>query len=128
MAMARMYHIDSIREELNACVEDLQDGEMLTTFVRRVNKFMSYDLKMFRQQLALWRRQRAVCLRSNIREVEIAGRKMWLFVIQPRVMREDDSSSAVCPLSLSLGSMVSGYGYITTKKEYAYTVCEALGE
>lgn len=70
------------------------------------------------QQMLLWKglakQDKLSILECNLREYEMdGGKKIYTMVVQPK----DLEDCSLCPLSLALGTMVSGFTYAYTKKE-----------
>lgn len=106
------------------CMRSLRSDEVAYTLVKSAGVFSAYTLRHMMAEVARWRDMGAKCLPCNMNEREIGGRKAWSIVIQPKDMEKEDPG--YCPLSMALGTLVSGFTYICREKSLAELIIRAL--
>jgi hypothetical protein len=64
-------------------------------------------------ELKSWKKLGCVVDPKNTQEIELNGRKAWLWVLQPKKAK---NNTPICPVAMALGIMVSGFSYISKDK------------
>jgi hypothetical protein len=118
-----IYDTTDTLNELEFAVRDMEPSDKIITLVRRLHAFNVYTLKEFLPQVRAWKHQGCRLQDCNVREKEVGGKKVYLFVIQLPV---DKMEADICPLCVSLDFMVSGCGYITTDPDIITLIKRAL--
>lgn len=120
------YHTDDTLNEAALSLSQMEPSDKVFTLLRAAGQFGMLNQRELLQQILLWRSQEAVCLEKNVRERDLNGTKVWIFVVQPKVLKEEDPSSSICPLAIAFSFMVSGFTYVTKEKAIADLVVRAL--
>ena len=88
------------------------------TFHQQYHDFMVMNKDEAKGQMLLWKQMakdgKIMLLEGNNREYDVEGKMIYSFVVQPT---NQNHSPCICPLSLAMGTMVSGFTYAFTKKE-----------
>jgi hypothetical protein len=117
-----VYEYNDTRDELKMCLSIMEPTDYALTLIRRTGEFSVYNSAELSGQIHQWR-GKAKLLDRNVFERTVDGKKIWMFVIQPK---DDALLDGFCPLALALDVMVSGYAYITTKPIIVEIVKAAL--
>jgi hypothetical protein len=86
--------------------------DVVFTLIHRIGAFNVYNNKEFLPQVKEWKNLNCVLLDCNVFERVIAGKTVYMFIIQPKEL----DNVPISPLALALEVIVSGYAYITPHK------------
>jgi len=117
-----LYTSEDTLDELEYCIRTPQAGDIALTLQHHSGRFGYLNKEELTGQMRIWKTMGCESLESNIFEREVAGKKVWTFVIQPKKGAECPFS----PLAMCLGIMVSGYTYIVVNRNNAVAVCRYL--
>jgi hypothetical protein len=117
-----IYHIEDTRDETEVSVRQMLPGDVAITLIHNHGVFNAYNNREFLPQVADWRRLKCVLLDANVWEIKIAGRNMFMFIVQP----EDMSRAPMSPLAIAYGKLVNGFAYITPYQSTVDLVKRAL--
>lgn len=88
------------------------------TWHAQYGDFMVMNKLEAQEQMLIWKdlakRGKISILEGNNREYDVDGQTIYTMVVQPT---QEDHCPMMCPLSLALDTMVSGFTYAYTKKE-----------
>ena len=121
-AADRLIRIPALKATSARCYSELRADEVCYSYIHKADAFSAYRLRDLLSQIAEWQRLGAKALDCNVKEIDVAGSKAWLFVVQPAVMVDTPLS----PLAMAHGLLVSGYAYIAKDKGTADLVLRAL--
>ena len=107
------------------CIKAMEPSDIALTIVKEKG-VCALNTKELMQQLKLWKEMGVEVRKSNVRQVEIGNRTVFLFVIQPK---DNDllDQIGICPFSASLGLLVSGFGYICTSRDTLDVIVRYIG-
>ncbi len=120
--MRGLYQKHDTIDETEVCVRAMEPSDVVFTLIHRLGAFSVYNNREFLPQVAEWKRLGCVLLDTNVFERTIAGKQMYMFIIQP----SDISKSSISPLALAYDVLVSGYAYLTPHKSTVELVKRAL--
>lgn len=106
---------DTLRD-LNLAFKQHCDGgdDEKAVFLHRATcAMMMMNQRELLEELRRWKELGCVVDPENTREVELNGRKATMWILQPAKVDED---TPMCPAALALGTMVSGFAYISKDK------------
>jgi len=112
------------RDECHLSLDRMESTDYAITANHQYGHFGVLNKEELSTQVKMWKDQRAVSQRYNIKPYEYKNKTYWMFVIQPPNLKEDGH---FCPLALACGIMVSGYTYITPSKAVAEWISKRLG-
>jgi len=120
-----LYKTEDTRNEAFLSVKQLHENpaDKVVTLIRKAGIFNVYNNSEFLPQLRKWKELGVKLLKCNIYEKDFEGKTAWLFIIT----LPGEDNNGFCPLSLSLGVMCSGIGYIAKEKATADLVWTYLG-
>ena len=126
-AKKRMGFYDSKEtiEEVKHSLKTMSQTDEVLTLVAASGTFMVLDMKELLFQMKLWKSLGCEALECNIKEKEVDGKKVWMYVIQPPDL---EKAPTFCPLAAGLGMLVSGYTYIARNKSTADLVVRYLSK
>jgi hypothetical protein len=111
-----------ILDEAALSVSQMVESDACVGYIKHLNVFNAYTMAELVPHIMHWRKLKCKCDAENTLQVELGGSKVWLFIIQPHKLK----GVGFCPLALSLGVMVDGFGYIAKDKSVAEFVSRAL--
>jgi hypothetical protein len=117
-----IYKPDDVFNEAWLSLNDMKTTDACFTLQHSTGRFFILSLRELLTQIKIWRSVGAVCLADNICEQKFGDKVAWSFVIQPA----DEDEGTICPLSLALNTMVSGFTYVAKDKSTADLVFRAL--
>jgi hypothetical protein len=108
-------HMDDVRRECRRILSIKNKTDICFTFIQHLMSFSVYNKEEMTDQMILWRdlakKGKIEILAGNNREHKIDDKKVYSFIITPT------HDCNFCPVSLALGTLVSGYTYVFTKEE-----------
>ena len=120
--LAGLYNSDETHNEAWLAFNQMTPDDVVITLLHAHGRFSIYNLHEFLPQIQEWKAKGIACLPCNVKEIKFGDEIAWAFVIQPKKL--DDAP--MCPLSLCLNTLVSGFTYITKDKKIADLVVRAL--
>jgi hypothetical protein len=125
-----LYIAEETRKEAELCVKQMfaEPTDLCFTLRMADGRFTVLNADEIDTQIMLWKRLGAKVMGENIKEREIAGRKVWMFVVQPKsVYQDEECNVAMCPLGIAMGRMVSGFTYVARSKNVADSIWRRMG-
>jgi hypothetical protein len=122
-----MIKMKEMIDECITCVKQLKETptDKVFTYAHATGVFGVLDLAELMAQIQMWRKMKCQLLKCNIKEVSCGKQgKATFFTIQPT---DKKWSGAWSPLSLSFGTMVSGFTYVCIDPQVAELVWKGLG-
>jgi hypothetical protein len=92
------------------------DDEKAVFLHRGTCMMMMMNQREMLEELKSWKKQGCVVDPENTREVELNGQKATMWILQPAKVDED---TPMCPVAMALGTLVSGFSYISKDKGVA---------
>jgi hypothetical protein len=120
---AGIYHAEDTYNEAWLALNNMERDDVAITLLHAHKRFGVMNMRELLTQIQDWQKKECDCLPCNVRERTIGGKTVWSFVVQPKVLED---GTAMCPLSMCLGMLVSGFTYITPSKGVAELVVRAL--
>ena len=109
-------HIDDVTTICKKILDTKNKTEICFSFIQHLKDFSVFNKQEMNEQMKLWKdlaKQGHIQLYpENNNEYNINKKTLYLLVITP-----NNQDCSICPLSLALGQLVTGYTYVFTKKE-----------
>jgi len=114
-AGALVLSMNGMRKACRFILDAKNKTDIVFFFVSRSADFGVFNRDEMKQQMRLWKAQakdgKLNTYPANNEEYDVEGKMIYTLVISPKCVNQ------FCPLSLALGTMVSGWTYAFTKKE-----------
>ena len=117
-----MYQTQETFDEAELSFSQMTSTDVAITLLISDGVFNVLDKKELLYQMRIWKNLRCVSHYYNVKEIQICGKKAYMFVIQP----QDLEKTTMCPLAVAFNTLVNGYTYITPHKEIVELVCHYL--
>jgi hypothetical protein len=111
------YSMKETLDEAKLSVRQMKKDDRVFTVNREHGVFNVYTLKEFARVIQHWQAKDVILEKKHIYKRTLAGKTVYLFIVQPHNLGEVDPG--YCPLAASLGVLATGYGYITTHRAVA---------
>ena len=107
-------NMDGVREVSKRILSEKGRSDICFFWLFAIHDFAVMNKKEMDYQMRMWaklaKEGKLTALEENNTESDIDGKKIFGLVITPK------GDTPFCPISLSLGSMVSGFGYFFTSE------------
>jgi hypothetical protein len=107
-------------------VKSMGSSDIALTYWHAKEMIAVLDLGELLIQLKHWKQNNIEVRKSNVRQYDVGGKSVYLFVVQP-VNKELLAECNICPFSASLGLMVAGVGYVCTSRDVLNLVIRYIG-
>jgi len=107
--------MDDVRKMCRRILDIKNKTDIAFSFIHHMMDFGVFNKEEMNEQMIMWKglakKGKIQMYIENNQEYEVEGKKVYTLVVNPK------HDCNFCPMSLALGTMVSGYTYAFTKKE-----------
>jgi hypothetical protein len=107
-------------------VKSMESSDVALTYWHEKEMIAVLDQNELLIQLKYWKKNNMEVRKSNVRQYDVGGKSVYLFVVQP-VDEELLAECNICPFSASLGLMVAGVGYVCTSRATLDLIIRYIG-
>jgi len=117
-----LYICEDTFNEAWLAYKQMEKDDVAFTLHYASGTFRVMNFREFLTQLQMWKEIGVKCLECNVKEAKFGDKTAWMFVAQPKDLEE----APMCPLAMSLSTLVSGFTYIVKDKAIADLAVRAL--
>jgi len=126
MSAMMFFNTKSMRQSMTDYYKLMEITDVALTYYHEKENFAVLNLKELLIQLAHWKKEKMQVMKTNVRQKEINGQNVYLFVVQPE-SKKLLAKLDICPFSASLGFMVAGVGYVCKSRDILDLVIRYIG-
>ena len=122
----RIFHSKPMKKNILLGIKTKGCSDIALTYHHQQETITVLNHSELLTQLKVWKQEKNEVRKSNVRQYDLEGTSVYLFVVQPSDEKKLDRMG-ICPFSMSLGLMVTGVGYICFTRDTLDLVIRYIG-